>query len=126
MVDPAPRVELVAWDGPWDADDPDANFKADVALYSHVNPMATITALAASTAVPEGALVRYVLARWASAGSGALLEMGPSMVDRLWEAVETAEEAGSDGARLAAYDQLREMISWLRFPLGDDPPASGA
>jgi hypothetical protein len=28
-----------------------------------------------------------------------------------------AEENGSDDARLAAYDQLRQMISWLNYPL---------
>ena len=66
-------VELGGWDGPWDADDPDANFKADVALYSHVDPMATIGRLAAAMKIPEGAVVHYVLAKWASAGSGGLL-----------------------------------------------------
>jgi hypothetical protein len=71
-------VELGGWDGPWDADDPDANFKADVALYSHVDPMATIGQLAAAVKIPEGAVVHYVLAKWASAGSGGLLELGPS------------------------------------------------
>ena len=35
-------VELSPWSGPWSDDDPDANFKADVALYAHVDPMATI------------------------------------------------------------------------------------
>ena len=28
----APIVELKAWTGPWNADDPDANLKADVAV----------------------------------------------------------------------------------------------
>jgi hypothetical protein len=65
-------VELGGWDGPWDADDPDANFKADVALYSHVDPMATIGRLAAAMKIPEGAVVHYVLATWASAGPPAL------------------------------------------------------
>ena len=36
-------VELGGWDGPWDAGDPDANFRTDVALYSHVDPMATLS-----------------------------------------------------------------------------------
>jgi hypothetical protein len=73
-------LELVGWDGPWDSDDPDANFKADVALYSHVDPMTTIGNLAVAMKMPEGAVVRYILAKWASAGSGALLELGPAMV----------------------------------------------
>ncbi len=115
-------VELGGWDGPWDAEDPDANFKADVALYSHVDPMATIGRLALAMKIPEGAVVHYVLAKWASAGSGGLLELGPSMVQRLWAAVEVAERVGTDTARLEAYDQLHQMLAWLRLPLVEDGP----
>jgi hypothetical protein len=118
-------VEVCGWQGPWAADDPDANFKADVALYSHVDPMATIGRLAAALEVPEGAVVHYVLAKWASAGSGGLLELGPSMVHRLWAAIEKAERTGTDQARLEAYEQLRQMLAWLRLPLVEDGPASG-
>jgi hypothetical protein len=118
-------VELVGWYGPWDEDDPDANFKADVALYARVDPMATIGNLAHAMDIPEGAIVHYVLAKWASAGSGGLLELGPSMVHRLGAVVDGAEEAGTDEARLAAYDQLRQMISWLRLPLADDGSDTG-
>jgi hypothetical protein len=121
-----PRIiSLVGWSGPWAADDPDANFKADVALYSHVDPMDTISRLAAAMGIPEGAVVHYVLAKWASAGSGGLLELGPSMVHRLWAPVEEAEETGSDVARLEAYEQLRQMISWLRLPLVGDGGDAG-
>jgi hypothetical protein len=81
--------------------------------------MVTIRNLAGNLGIPEGALVRYVLARWATGGSGGLLELGPSMVHRLWAVAEQAEEAGTDEARLAAYEQLRQMISWLRLPLVD-------
>lgn len=116
---------MVGWDGPWDSDDPDANFKADVALYSHVDPMATINGLAAAMGIPEGAVVHYVLAKWASAGSGGLLELGPSMVHRLWAAIEKADGKGTDTARLEAYDQLSQMISWLRLPLVNDGADSG-
>src|ERR1700722_19838350 len=88
----APRsVELTQWSGPWADDDPDANFKAEVALYANVDPMSTISNLAGALGIPEGAVVRYVLARWASGGSGGLLELGPSMVNRLWEPFEKAE-----------------------------------
>jgi hypothetical protein len=118
-------VDLVGWDRPWEDDDPDANFKADVALYSHVDPMATIGRLAAAMGMPEGAIVHYVLAKWASAGSGGLLELGPSMVHRLWTAVEEAEEKGTDQARLDSYHQLSQMISWLRLPLINDGADSG-
>jgi hypothetical protein len=126
VVTTEPRtLELVGWDGPWDPDDPDANFKADVALYSHVDPMTTVGNLAAAMEMPEGAVVHYVLAKWASAGSGGLLELGPTMVHRLWAVVEKAEETKTDAARLEAYEQLRQMISWLRLPLVREGDASG-
>jgi hypothetical protein len=117
-------VDLVPWTGPWADDDPDANFKADLALYAHVDPMTTIENLARALGLPEGAIVRYVLAKWASAGSAGLLELGPSMVNRLWEPVEQAEAAATDAARLKAYEQLRQMVSWLRLPVAN-PDAAG-
>ncbi len=86
--------------------------------------MTTVENLAAALDMPAGAIVWYVLAKWASAGSGALLELGPSMIHRLWEPVEAAEAAGTDAARLAAYEQLRQMLSWLRLPL-TDPDSAG-
>jgi Family of unknown function (DUF6027) len=117
-------VELVEWTGPWSEGDPDANFKADVALYAHVDPMHTIDNLAGAIGLPSGAVVRYILAKWATAGSGGLLELGPSMIHRLWEPVEVAEAAGTDAARLEAYDTLQQMLSWLRLPL-TDPESTG-
>jgi len=120
VPDKTRSVDLVGWEGPWEPDDTDANFKSDVALYSHLDPMATITALAASMGLPEGAVVHYVLAKWASAGSGGLLELGPSMVHRLWDPIERADNEDTDGARLEAYQQLRQMIAWLRLPLVSD------
>ena len=80
--------------------------------------------LADAIDVPVGAVVRYVLARWATEGSGGLLELGPHMARRLWAVCETAESAATDDARLAAYAQLRDMIRWLNLPL-DDPEHSG-
>ena len=74
--------------------------------------------------MPEGAIVHYVLAKWASAGAG-LLELGPTMVHNLWAVVEEAEETGTDTARLEAYEQLRQMISWLRLPLVNEGDESG-
>jgi len=121
-------VRLEPWTGPWADDDPDANFKAEVALYALVDPLTTIEVLSANVGVPVGALCRYVLARWATGGSGGLLELGPSMVQRLWDVCEQAEGDATDEARLAAYDQLHQMLSWLRMPLidsagyGDDAP----
>jgi hypothetical protein len=110
-------VRLERYTGPWADDDPDANFKAEVALYARADPLVTVRNLARNLDIPEGALVRYVLARWATAGSAGLLELGPSMVHRLWGVVESAEAEGTDAARLGAYEQLRQMISWLRLPL---------
>ncbi len=113
---------LEPWNGPWEPTDPDANFKADVALYCRLDPMTTLSALSERMGIPVGAIVRYVLARYATGGSGGLLELGPSMVHRLWEPVEAAERADTPSARLAAYDQLRQMIAWLRQPLVRDDP----
>ena len=124
MDGPDNSIELIPWSGPWSESDPDANFKADVALYARVDPMTTVAALANAMGMPEGAIVRYVLAKWASAGSGGLLELGPSMVHRLWGPIAQAEGTATDEARLTAYEQLREMISWLRLPLAD-PESAG-
>jgi hypothetical protein len=112
-------VRLEPFTGPWAEDDPDANFKADVALYAYVDPMVTIRTLGANIGVPPGALVHYVLAKYATGGSGGLLELGPTMLNRLWEPIERAEREGSTEARLGAYGQLRQMIQWLRLPLED-------
>ncbi len=119
MSDPdvAPVVRLEPWTGPWPDDDPDANFKADVALYALTDPLATVGPLSENLGVPVGALIRYVLAKWATGGSGGLLELGPTMVRRLDAVCRDAEAAGTDEARLAAYEQLRAMVSWLALPL---------
>jgi len=110
-------ITLEGWRGPWPDDDKDANLKADIALYSHVDPLRTVRGLSQSIDVPVGAIVHYVLARWASEGASGLLEIGPTMSRRLLEVCTDAEAAGSDEARLAAYQQLRQMISWLNYPL---------
>jgi hypothetical protein len=124
MTDDEDTVRLERWSGPWEADDPDANFKADVALYSLLEPLDTIRNLASSLDLPVGAVCRYVLAKWATGGSGGLLEVGPTMTRRLAAVCDDAEAAGTDEARLAAYAQLREMLGWLRLPL-DRPDAYG-
>ncbi len=115
--DPEPVVHLTRWLGPWSEDDNDANFKADIALYARTDPMRTIRNLASAIDVPEGAIVRYVLAKWASEGASGLLELGPTMTRRLHAVCTKAEDADSDEARLAAYEQLRQMLSWLNHPL---------
>ena len=52
-------IELIPWTGPWPDDDPDTNFKKDVALYSKLDPLETIEALSKGTGIPVGAIVRY-------------------------------------------------------------------
>ncbi|MEY2399374.1 MAG: hypothetical protein QOJ00_2548 [Actinomycetota bacterium] len=110
-------IHVAPWTGDWADDDPDANFKSDIVLYTQADPLTTLDNLGNAISVPVGGLVHYVLARWASAGSAALLEVGPSTINRMWEQVEAAEAADSNEARLAAYDALRQMLSWLRAPL---------
>lgn len=113
-------LELTGWTGPWPDDDKDANLKADIAAHAHLDPLSTITNLSNSVDVPVGAIVHYVLCRWASEGSSALLELGPRMTRRLREPFAAAEAAGTDEARLAAYEQVRQMVEWLNVPL-DNP-----
>lgn len=110
-------IRLERWTGPWPDDDPDANFKADVALHAHADPLSTIETLSAGTGVPVGAIVHYVLARWAGEASAGLLELGPTMVRRMARVCERAEAEATDEARLAAYDQLRQMLTWLQLGL---------
>lgn len=110
-------VELIGWTGPWSDDDPDANFKSDIAAYAHLDPLRTLHNLSNSIDVPIGALVHYVLAKWATEGSGGLLELGPRIARRLQEPFVEAEASGTDDARLAAYETVRQMVDWLNLPL---------
>lgn len=121
MNDPADALGLAPYAGPWENDDPDANFKREVAEYSRNDPLPTLRRLSANTGIPVGALARYALVKWAAEGHEALLALGPRTVGRMWEHVEHAEEAGTDAARLDAYEQLKAMVSWLRVPL--EPPS---
>ncbi len=122
MTKEGETLTLIGWTGPFDDDDKDANFKAEIASHAHLDPLATITNLSNSIDVPVGAIVHYVCARWATEGSSGLLELGPRMARRLREPFRDAEAADSDDARLAAYEQVRQMIEWLNVPL-DTPEA---
>lgn len=119
MPTPGRDINVAPWTGEWADDDRDANFKADITLYAQSDPLNTLDNLGAAIGVPIGGLVHYVLARWASAGSAALLEVGPSMINRMWEQVELAEANGSDTAKLEAFEALKQMLAWLRLPLAD-------
>lgn len=121
-MDAAPTVTLAPWTGPWAEDDPDANFKADVAAHGRLDPLTTIVALADNLGIPVGGLVRAILGRWAAEGSSALLELGEPMVRRMATIVDEATAAGTDDARLDAYRRLAGLVGWLVAGL-DDPAA---
>ena len=72
-----------------------------------------------SLKIPVGAIVRYILVKWATSGSASLLEVGPRVVRQMAEIVERAESADSDQKRLEAYRSLAQIVSWLDVPLTD-------
>ncbi|MFI7215850.1 DUF6027 family protein [Micromonospora maritima] len=115
-----PTITLTRWREPIDDDDRHANFKSEVQMYGLLDPLVTLRGMSANLDIPIGAIARYVLAKWATGGSGGLLELGPVMTRRLWEPIVAAEQEDCDERRLATYHQLRQMISWLNVPL-DDP-----
>jgi hypothetical protein len=119
---------LERWTGPVAGDDPHANFKREVAAGALVDPLPTLQNLADYVGLPMGVVVRHALVKWVSAGSDALLEIGPSWIRRLVEPVERAEAAGTDEARLGAYEELRGLLGWLAAgveegPYGREPEA---
>lgn len=106
-------MDLYPYWGTWSDDDPHANFKAEVALYSQPDPLPTLENLSHSTGVPVPALVRYILVKYAVSGSDALLAMTPIVFRQMQSRVEQAEAANTDEARLEAYEALRQVIGWL-------------
>ena len=115
------QVSLECWTGPIADDDPHGNFKRDVAAGAPADPLPTLQNLADYVGLPIGAVVRHALVKWVSAGSEALLEVGPVWVRRLAEPVDRAEAAGTDDARLAAYVELRGLLRWLAAGLDEGP-----
>jgi hypothetical protein len=113
-------IVLEPYEGTWPPDDPDAGFRRVVAEYSHIDPMPTLETLGRNKNIPVGALVRFVLSRYCTSGSDALLEMGPRVVRQMDDIVKRAEAADSDAARLEAYRALKAIVSWLLVPF-DDP-----
>ena len=112
---------LERWTGPVAAGDPHANFKREVAAGAPVDPLPTLRNLATFVGLPVGAVCRHALVKWTTAGSDALLEVGPAWVRRLGEPVARAEESGTDEARLAAYEELRGLLGWLAAGLDEGP-----
>jgi hypothetical protein len=97
----------------WPADDPHANFKAEVACYSTADPLPTLENLSRGTGIPLECLIRYVLVKYAASASDALLAMDPIVFRQMRDHVRDAEESGTDAARLEAYSALKAMIAWL-------------
>lgn len=112
-------MELYPYTASWEENDPHANFKADVALYTVVDPIPTIEGLSRHTGIPIPCLIRYVLVKYSASNADALLAMGPLVVHQMEQLIATAEAEGSNEARLKAYDALRQIISWLRVGLGE-------
>ena len=120
-MDTTPVIRLEPWTGPVADDDPHANFKREIAAGALVDPLPTLRNLAAYVGLPLDAVCRHALTKWVSAGSEALLELGPSWVERLGEPVARAEAAGTDEARLAAYEELRALLGWLAAGVDEGP-----
>lgn len=112
-------IPFGSFDWKWDGEDKDATFKQEVALYSLEDPMTTIETMSRNLSIPVGAIVRYVLAKWAASGSSALIEIGPRVVQQMADILDEAERSGDDQARLEAYRKLSGLVSWLNVPLTD-------
>ena len=111
------QVILHPFQGSWSTGDKDANFKDEVANYSRVDPMTTLDNMSRNLDIPVGALVRYILVKWAASGSEGLMEIGPIVVRQMQDLVDKAEALDSDEARLEAFNALKQIISWLKVPL---------
>jgi hypothetical protein len=109
-------MKLPSYRDTWDAEDPHANFKAEVANYTVADPLPTLEGLSAATGIPVPCLIRYVLVKWAASGAEALLAMEPIALAQMRAHVDRAEAAGTNTARLEAYAALRQMIAWLSIP----------
>ncbi|MDP6301765.1 MAG: DUF6027 family protein [SAR202 cluster bacterium] len=114
------QLTLDRFDWEPDESDKDANFKHQVATYTLADPMPTMRGMSRNLNIPVGCIARYILVKWAASGSDALLLAGPVVVKQMSEVVDNAESAGTDEAKLAAYESLSQIVSWLRVPL-DDP-----
>jgi hypothetical protein len=120
-------MELPIYRDMWEATDPHANFKADVANYTVTDPLPTLENLSQATGIPVPCLVRYVLVKWAASGAEALLALRPIVLEQMRRHVEQAEAADTDAARLEAYESLRQMISWMELgsSTGQENPEAG-
>ena len=106
-------MELYPYRDTWDENDPHANFKAQVAQYSQMDPLPTLENLSRATGIPVPPFIRYILVKYAASGADALLSMTPIVLRQMQEQVEKAENAGTDAARLQAYEAFRQIVAWL-------------
>src|SRR2546421_12256295 len=113
-------MKLPPYQDRWEADDPHANFKAEVANYTVADPLPTLENLSATTGIPVPCLIRYVLVKWAASGAEALLAMGPIVYEQMRALVDRAESDDTDVARLQAYDALKQIVKWLAAGPGDN------
>src|SRR2546428_7834867 len=109
-------IVLQPYEATWPRDDPDAGFRQMVAEYSRLDPLPTLEVLSRSKGIPVGALARFVLTRYCTSGSDALLAIAPLVVHQMDEVVRKAETAGTDRPRLEAYAALKAIGSWLNAP----------
>ena len=117
-------MELRPFRDSWPADDPHANFKAEVAAYTSADPLPTLQNLSLSTGIPVECLIRYVLVKYAASGADALLSMTPIVLRQMQQHVATAELEATDAARLRAYAALEGMIGWLALGEREIEPES--
>ncbi len=103
--------------------DPSADFKRDVAFYSHFDPLPTIESMGRNFGIPSGAIAKYVLAKWATSGSDGLLEIGPNVMRQMATLVRQAEARTSEGQQLEIYRMLGKIVTSLHAGL---PPEDRA
>jgi len=113
-------ITLEPYVGTWSDDDRDAGFRSAVAEYSSVDGLATLDVLSRNKDIPIGALVAFIVGQYSASGSAALLEIGPRVIGQMDAIVQEVESTATDEARVAAYESLKVIISWLKVPL-DDP-----
>ena len=106
-------MQLPLYQDSWSPDDPHANFKEEVSLYSIANPLPTLENLSKDTGIPVPALIRYILVKYTASGSEAVLAMTPYALRQMQDHIDKAEATDTVEARLKAYEALRQMISWL-------------
>jgi hypothetical protein len=82
--------------------DPHAGFRSDVASSRLIDPMPGLERLSSTTGVPVEDLVHHALVRWMSAGSEALLLIGPQALQDLIAA-----------RREGNWEKVGGIIDWL-------------